>query len=84
MKYIKYILMNVKGDNKMSNVIVFDNLMQANGEVAGATQQVKAVWPVVESFSQPNAKGVLYQPDNLEDISSRARAAGARFRAMFQ
>lgn len=68
----------------MADVIVFDNLRQANSEITGQTLPVKAVWPVVESFSQPNAKGLLYQPNSLEDVSSRAQAAGARFRTMFQ
>lgn len=68
----------------MADVIEFDNLRQANSEIAGQTLPVKAVWPVVESFSQPNAKGLLYQPNSLEDVSNRAQAAGERFRAMFQ
>lgn len=67
-----------------TKVIVFDNLMQANAEVAGQTQRVKAAWPMAESFIQPNAKGVLFQPDDLKAVSGRACEAGARFRAMFQ
>lgn len=67
----------------MENVIVFDNLRQADSEIAGQTQPVKAMCPV-ESFSQSNAKGVLYQPTSLEDVSCRAREAGARFREMLK
>jgi hypothetical protein len=65
-------------------VITFDNLRQANSEIAGETQTVKALLPVVEHFSQPNAKGSLYLPNNLDDVSARARATAERFRAMFQ
>ncbi|MFH1098111.1 MAG: hypothetical protein V1749_11545 [Candidatus Desantisbacteria bacterium] len=68
----------------MDGIIVFDNLRQSNSEIVGQTQPVKAVWPVKECFSQPNAMGVLYQPKNLNDVSIRACEAGARFRAMFQ
>lgn len=67
-----------------TKVIVFDNLMQANAEVAGQTQRVKAAWPTAESFIQPNARGVLFQPNDLNAVSGRAHEAGAKFRLMFQ
>jgi len=69
---------------KNRNVIVFNNLRQADGEIAGQTQTVKAIWPVPEHFNQPNAKGELYRPTKLEDITMRAQKAGARFCEMFQ
>lgn len=65
-------------------VIIFDNLRQANSEIAGQTQAVKAIMPTAEHFTQPNCKGSLYRPDNLEDISVRARMTGAHFSEMFQ
>jgi hypothetical protein len=66
------------------NVITFDNLRQADREIAGQTQSVKAIWPVAEHFSQPNAKGELYQPKSLEDITDRAKKSATRFCEMFQ
>ena len=69
---------------KNQNVISFDNLRQANSEIAGESKAVKALWPVTEHFSQPNAKGELYRPEGLEDITKRAREAGARFCEIFQ
>ena len=67
-------------------VITFDNLKQANSEIAGETQTVKALLPVVvvEHFSQSNAKGSLYLPNSLEDVSARACATAERFCEMFQ
>lgn len=66
-----------------NNVIEFDNLRQACGEIAGQIQPVKAIWPIPEHFSQPNAMGELYRPKNLADIQERATQAGASFKAMF-
>lgn len=65
------------------DVIVFDNLLQADSEVAGQTQPVKAIRPG-ECFHQKNAKGTLYRPTKLEDVSLRAQQAGDRFRTLFQ
>lgn len=67
----------------MENIIIFENLSQACSEIAGQILPVKAIWPVTEHFSQPNAMGELYRPKNLEDIRERANQAGASFKAMF-
>ena len=66
------------------NVITFDNLRQADSEIAGQTKAVKTIMPTAEHFTQPNCKGLLYRPKNLKSISARARLTGARFREMFQ
>lgn len=68
----------------MENVIIFDNLRQSCSEIVGQLQPVKAIWPATEHFSQPNAKGELYRPKNLEDICQRAKQAGESFTAMFK
>lgn len=65
-------------------IITFDNLIQANSEIAGQTQAVKAIAPTAEHFTQPNCKGSLYRPKDLEAISDRARSTGARFCEIFQ
>ncbi len=63
-------------------VIIFDNLRQACGEIAGQLQPVKAIWAATEHFSQPNAKGELYRPKDLKDVGNRAAQAGACFKNM--
>ena len=68
---------------KNLEVIIFDNLIQANSDIVGQTQAVKAVPPITGHFVQPNAKGSLYRPANLEDISTRAHKAGDKFCKMF-
>ena len=65
------------------SVIVFDNLRQADTEMVGETKPVKALWSEAEHFNQPNAKGSLYQPSHLGDVSARAAAAAGNFRNMF-
>lgn len=72
---------------KKENVIVFDNLVQPNTEIAGQdlpAKPVKAIWPVMGHFTQPNAKGELYRPSSLDELSLRAQADGEEFRSMFQ
>ena len=64
------------------NFIVFDNLLQADDQVAGQTNRIKAVRPN-EHFTQPNCKGVLYRPKTLEEVSKRATRSGERFIKMF-
>lgn len=69
---------------RIENFITFDNLLQADSEIAGKTQRIKAVRPNelnehYEHFIQPNCKGVLYRPKTLEDVSERAKASGERF-----
>jgi hypothetical protein len=66
------------------NVITFDNLRQADSEIAGQTKAVKTIMPTAEHFTHPNCKGSLYRPESLGSISERARITGARFREMFQ
>lgn len=64
--------------------VIFDNLRQADNQIAGQTRAIKAVRPTAAHFSQPNAKGALYFPGNLEDVAARADKAADRFCEMFQ
>lgn len=65
--------------------IEFDNLVQADSNVAGKSQPVRAEKESgnVRKYAQANASGKLYQPTDLKDITARAQRAGKRFRAIF-
>ena len=54
------------------NYIVFDNLVQANADIAGEFLPVKA--------RKESPSGEPYRLGGLKDVTARATAAGERFR----
>ena len=68
-------------DQNDDNYIVFDNLVQADSQIVGANQPVKAVKVSGgdEPYAQINAEGELYRPSNLDDVADRANSAGDQF-----
>lgn len=65
--------------------IEFDNLVQADSNVAGKSQPVRAekTSGSIRKYAQANASGELYQPTGLDDVMARAQKAGKRFRKTF-
>ena len=66
-----------------SGLIVFDNLVQADNNITGDNQPVKARREAGRSYAQENASGEPYRPNGLEDIKVRAEVAGDRFKHFF-
>lgn len=62
-------------------VILFDNLIEANGraDTFGKTLEMSAAGP----FAASNATGTICH-QNYEEVAARARAFGARFKAGMQ
>jgi len=67
------------------NYIVFDNLVQADSNVVGKNQAVKAEEkPNGKMYAQENSHGKLYQPADLNEVSVRAKEAGKRFLSLLE
>jgi len=65
--------------------IVFDNLVQADSDVAGKSQPVRAEEKTSgKMYAQANTSGELYRPADLNEVSMRAKEAGKRFLDMFK
>lgn len=72
-------------EQPVDDFIVFDNLMQADSDIAGDNQPVKARKETGRErrYAQANATGELYQPTGLSDVKARALKAGERFNVLF-
>lgn len=65
--------------------IIFDNLVQADSNVAGKSQPVRAEEKTSgKMYAQTNASGELYRPADLNEVGARAQEAAKRFKSMFK
>lgn len=72
-------------EQREDDFIVFDNLVQANSDIAGDNQPVKARKETGREsrYAQANAIGEPYRPTDLGDVKARAIKAGERFNVLF-
>jgi hypothetical protein len=72
-------------EQNTDDLIVFDNLVQANSDIAGDNLPVKARKETgsERKYAQANASGELYRPKDLSDVKARAQEAGKRFNVLF-
>jgi len=72
-------------EKSSESYIVFDNLVQADSNVAGKSQPVRAEEKTSgKMYAQVNASGELYRPADLSEVSTRAQEAGKRFQSVFK
>ncbi len=73
-------------EQKEEDYIKFDNLVQADSDVAGKNVPVKARKEAEKErkYAQANAKGELYVPKDFDDVATRAENAGNRFKRLFK
>ena len=65
--------------------IVFDNLVQADSDVVGKSQPVRAKEKTSgKMYTQAEASGELYRPADLNEVGVRAQEAAKRFKSMFK